>query len=726
MFQHGRRIGLVCAAALALALSATAAQGQQSAMHEVSVPFGPPTGGQGYTGGSIKVRYAFLRCDDAIFIAYGLVDGSAQASSTYLMNGKVVEARGAPPQPSTIRFSGTAQRAGAETIKSFTDGATGSALGFGCFSGQLQELGKTVAWLGPKPTSAQIINFLNSLTLKVNPAAPLRNASLEAQLNAEQRQAQAKAAEDQRVAEAKKQEDARAAQAAEAKKLADARQAEGAKAAAAAKTAAAQTSAPALARPAAPPVLTDAERADRAIQADRLLAQQRLEEQRAKLRKFNQQMADNEAIRQQQQQAVIGAAPQLAELGNMLQNWSDGIEQRQYQRAQQAMAGKCAVNGLPFPKDGELLFGVELSGNLSKNDCGDNWTNRYKAYALVVPQKAHVRISVRIPGIKFSQVQLNVRDLDNKTYFRLHWQDWGAIQKFNSAQGELPAGVYVVTVTNAAEGIYGPYVLRVDAWDSAGKVIAVAAPPAPMTPAIPQQVSSTAGDNSTSQPGIGAVGAQINTPAGRSAWLTPMPKIEGPLAPNRLGATVEAVDGKLMLRTLEGGGPLARAGLASGDRILSFSAIKPAFDPAASSDPVAGLEQWLADRPLATVFQVKYERAGANKATRWVFLRVRNEVGFTVEGSGGILIVKSIDPAGPAAKSGMQVGDQLTAIKAENGGITFDHAELSDGPAFEDWLTRQRPGVAAALEYRRGAMTKKAIIVMVARPYQPVGVLAAR
>ncbi|MFZ3007488.1 MAG: hypothetical protein WA047_15080, partial [Phenylobacterium sp.] len=166
--EGGRRLAAVVVAltaGLALLLGgAEAANAQSSTPRQARVPFGPPVGGDGYTGGSVALQYAFLNCFGELHIAYGLVAGSAQASGVYLMGGKTYEARGGTPQPSSIKLSATAKRLGSEVIGPVADNAAGPALGLGCYTGQLIQLGVLTQWLGPKPTPQQVTNFLNTLT----------------------------------------------------------------------------------------------------------------------------------------------------------------------------------------------------------------------------------------------------------------------------------------------------------------------------------------------------------------------------------------------------------------------------------------------------------------------------------------------------------------------------------------------------------------------------------
>jgi hypothetical protein len=430
----------------------------------IRVPFAS-SGGDGYASGSVGLQYAFLGCYGELHLALRLAPNSVQTNGVYRMGGKTYVADAAPTQLSVIKVRGRAARAGSEIIGDFTNGAVGPEGGLGCFSGDLTQLGVLTRWLGPKPTPEQVVNFLNSLTLQVEPIEAPRNAGVEAKLRSEERQKQA-AIEAQQKA---RQQEAEAKRAAEAKRVEDAK-----RPISPTPTGAGGGYQPTTPRTDRPPVAaqpSQAERTAKAIESDRLLAQQRLAQQQQQYNQFQQQMAANEAESRRQAQAVIDAAPALIGLGGALQNWSDGIVQRQYLNAQQKLGGTCYLaNGAIAPKDGELVLGVEKASALTKNDCGANAGSRFKAFRLEVPEASRVRLTVANGRPwSFTSFQVEVRDLNAKVLLDINWREWGGLQQSLTKSVDLPPGIYIVPVWNGSEGIFAPFKLKVEAIGADGR-----------------------------------------------------------------------------------------------------------------------------------------------------------------------------------------------------------------------------------------------------------------
>lgn len=462
-----------------LLMSATGAlAAQSSTVRQVRVPFGAPSGGDGYRSGSVAVQYAFLNCYGELHLAYGLVNGTAQSDGVYMMGGKTYEAKGGPPQPSSIELNATARRAGAEVIGSMVDKAAGPALGMGCFSGQLSQMGTIAPWLGPKPTPQQVTNFLNTLTLDVQPSGAVRDAGLEARLRADDRQRQ----EGQAALERRNREAAEARRVAEAKRAEDAKRpispAPTGPGGGYASTAPSTAPAPRVQRP-----LTDNERRDRAIASDKVLEQQRLAQDQEKLRQFQQQMANNEVQRQRQNQAVIAAAPALIELGGALQTMSDNFERKRFETAQARQGNRCLLaNGAPSPKDGDLQLGVPIRSALQNADCGLSVGDRFEAFKLELREKTRVRIIVANTGLMdLSKKIFMIQDLNNQVYVQVSPAELAPIQRTVSKTVDLAAGLYILRVHNEGYGIFSGFEVRVDAVDTAGRMIATAPalPPAP-------------------------------------------------------------------------------------------------------------------------------------------------------------------------------------------------------------------------------------------------------
>lgn len=575
-----RRAMAWCWLALALMIGLPeVARAQSSAHRSIAVPFAAPVG-DGYAGGSVTVQYAFLACFGELHLALRLAPGSARSNGVYRMGGKTYTADGAP-QISVAKIRGHAARAGSELISSFTNGAVGPEGGLGCFSGDLTQLGVLTRWLGPKPSQEQIVNFLNSLTLTVEPIAAVRDTALEARLQAQDRQRQAVV-----EAQQKAQRDA-----AEARRVAEAKRAEQAARPISRNPTGAgggygQT-APAASSVARAPELSREQRIANAIASDKVLADQRLQEQRRAYAQQQQAMAD---AQQRQNEALAAAAPAMMELGagiyGAIENFDARLRQRQYQNAQAKMAGKCKLpNGLSAPKDGDLQFGVEISASLGRNDCGDNPSDRFKAFQLELDQPARVRLTVRpsLPWV-FTSFQIFVNDIEKTNYGRLTWRDWGGLQKTNSLTIDLPAGIYVVEVSNGVEDIFAGFVLRVDKLDAQGRTVA-AAPPPP-APAAPTGAAT-----------IGPVIAGSTTTAGA--------------APPALGVSIQTVVGQQRVRVLavQPGSSAAFVGLRPGDELLEIRPVSASTKATPLADAEA-MKAYIASAPRPSEHFLTVVRGG--------------------------------------------------------------------------------------------------------------------
>ncbi|HEY8572992.1 hypothetical protein [Phenylobacterium sp.] len=478
---------MVLAAALASALPQAAAA-QSSTQRMIRVPFSASTG-DGYAGGSVGVQYAFLGCYGELHLALRLAPNSVQTNGVYRMGGKTYAADGAPTQLSVVKVRGRAARAGSEIIGDFTNGAVGPEGGLGCFSGDLTQLGVLTRWLGPKPTQEQIVNFLNSLTLQVEPIEGPRNAGLEAKLRSEERQKQAAVEAQEKAAK----------QQAEAKRVAEAKRAEEAKRPVSLTPTGAgggyASNAPTAARPApAPPQLSEAERIAKAIESDRLLAQQRLAQQQQQYNQFQQQMAANEAESLRQAQAVIAAAPALAALGSGLEDMINGpwyrAKERQFQAAQAKLAGQCFVPGTsnPAPRNGLLRFGITHSSRLEKADCGYSSAVRFRAFMLVVDTPGRATFTLGAGGgLQSGRYALHVANEHGSGVLTLRGAEYRPFQRSLPRAVQLTPGVYTVTVSNYYEFEFLPFDLRVDFIDANGRAVVEAKPaPAPAQTSAPQ------------------------------------------------------------------------------------------------------------------------------------------------------------------------------------------------------------------------------------------------
>lgn len=565
--------------ALALAMltgSPQAARAQSSTPRVITVPFAAPLSDD-YASGSVDVQYAFLACYGELHLALRLAPGSARSNGVYRMAGKTYTATGAP-QISVAKVRGRASRAGSEVIANFTNGTVGPDGGLGCFSGDLTQLGMLAPWLGPKATQAQIVNFLNSLTLQVEPMEAVRNSGLEARLRAEDRQRQA-AVEAQQKAEQ---------QSAEARRLAQAKRAEeAARPVSRTPSSAGGGHAPRPQAPATPPRLSDSDRIAAAIASDKVLAEQRLAEQR---RVYAQQQATLAAQQQRQNEALIAAAPAIMELGGgiygAIENFDAQWKSRQYLEAQRKQGGKCLLrNGQKAPKDGDIKLGVKISSGLTKADCGTRPADRYKAFKLELDAKTRIELTVgsAVPW-HFTSFMVNVHDLNGRSYLEIGWREWGALQKVLSKRVVLPAGIYIVTVSNGVEDIFAPFNLRVDALDSDGRVLAAA-------PAAPPKVSAAAALGNGAPPASPTnAPAPLRTAASAGAQVRTVKPSRGAY----LGIAVSAGQ-RAVITTVVAGSPAETAGLRPGDEIHMITGTNSGFFGAvANIRDQTQLDQWLA------------------------------------------------------------------------------------------------------------------------------------
>ena len=149
-------------------------------------------GERGYDQASVELKYKFIACFGEIHLAYSLVSDSVKVGANYAVGRRsddlsvgrsmlVPSSDAALPQPPSIGFRGKVSR-NFQTIAFTGDAFAGPALGFGCFSGQLQKIGTVEQLVGPKASPAAVKEYLDSLALietVVAPYEPLRNATLE-------------------------------------------------------------------------------------------------------------------------------------------------------------------------------------------------------------------------------------------------------------------------------------------------------------------------------------------------------------------------------------------------------------------------------------------------------------------------------------------------------------------------------------------------------------------
>ena len=574
-------------------LAPVSAQAQSSTPRTVSVPF-TAASQDGYVNAAMRVTYAFITCQGEMHIAYSLDEGSATAGPSYRLGGKTYPAAGAPPQPISIQFAGTVHR-GPSSVGSFNDGLAGKALGMGCFSGQSQKIANIADVVGPKATAEQITAYYAGLTVQVRPGAVLRSAAQESAIRGQLRRIEAEAAA-ARKAEQEQQARTAARAKQEAEELARVRQAVPSQASSQRPPSASSTGAAPggyAPPPASPPRLSEEQRIANAIASDKVLADQRLQEQR---RALAQQQAALANAQQAQNQAIIANAPAIMDAGvgiyGALEAWNDGLIARSYQKSQAKLAGKCLLpNGMTAPKDGELRFGVEISAKLGNSDCGFDPDDRYKAFKLEVPQRARVKFTIRPSALlSFTSFQIDVRDLQNKSHMFLSWEEWGALQKVNDKSVVLPAGVYIVRVSNGAEGIFADFKLRVDKIGPNGQV--VTSPSTAIAPAPRAVTASTATATATAAPPDAAVSPK----AGRGPYL---------------GLAVAAGE-RAVITSVVPGGPADAAGLRPGDQIHMITGTNSGFFGAvAKIRDQAQLDQWLATQKSSAKQSLTVLRDGA-------------------------------------------------------------------------------------------------------------------
>lgn len=173
----------------------------------------PQTPGYGFA--SIQVKYRFIACDGEVHAAYSLDPDSVQTGDTYMSaEGAVPVGDVAAPKPASIGFSATAKPDLTSSslmnlnirqqYGSFSDGYAGPALGYGCFTGQTQSVGKVADIVQGKHEPAELNAILQDSLVLVHAISgmnaldhPLRNSRLDGAARA----AIAKAEEDRLAAE---------------------------------------------------------------------------------------------------------------------------------------------------------------------------------------------------------------------------------------------------------------------------------------------------------------------------------------------------------------------------------------------------------------------------------------------------------------------------------------------------------------------------------------------
>lgn len=477
----GAGAAIAVSVAMGLAMAPNPASAQSSSQRDIRVPFGPPVSGDGYTGGSVGVSYAFLNCFGEIHVSYSVAAGTAKTSDVYLMGGKTYIPDGVAPQPGSIRFAGTVSRGG-QVIGSFADPYAATYSAKGCISGQTQKVGMMAPWVAKGATPDQIINFLNSLSLRAEPAGPVRDAALESRLKAQDRARQATIENQQRQEKA----------AADARRLAEERRkAEAAKPVSRTPTGPGGGYASQQASPlpqSAPRPLTDAERGDRAIASDRILAQQRLAEEQ---RIYHQrQLAAAEAERQRQIQmnaAMVQAAPiiygALESVTNSIDQAFAQAKANRWSAAQSNLIGKCrdgAEGNWPIAKDGDLVLGVPTRSELTVADCGDRPDNRFKTFRLMVDEPMRVRIKAD-GSIWMNATIVLIGTKPQKTVItRYDAPATGVITASSAIVANLSPGEYHVMIHNAAGAGFRPFTVLVQKVDAKNRVIRSEPPPPPL------------------------------------------------------------------------------------------------------------------------------------------------------------------------------------------------------------------------------------------------------
>jgi hypothetical protein len=151
----------------------------------------------GYDFASVDVRYRFIACMGEVHVAYALDPKSVRTSDMYhSRNGLVPVGEAKPPEPTTIEMvayvypNPGSRQLGPVVYKDLygkvADKFTAPALGYGCFTGQTQKIGKVAEIVQGKPEPAKLDAILNDAlvlgaVIKGFPSlkTPLRNAALD-------------------------------------------------------------------------------------------------------------------------------------------------------------------------------------------------------------------------------------------------------------------------------------------------------------------------------------------------------------------------------------------------------------------------------------------------------------------------------------------------------------------------------------------------------------------
>lgn len=152
-----------------------ATQADASGLKALTLRYGGGGGGHpGYRSATIDLNYRFIACMGEVHVAYSLDRDSLNADGSYvLMDGATIPAGDAGPKPpSSVGFTAAVGTVlGSEHVGKITrlgrialigDVSAGPALGYGCFSGQTQKIGRVSELVRGKHDSKDLDAILNN------------------------------------------------------------------------------------------------------------------------------------------------------------------------------------------------------------------------------------------------------------------------------------------------------------------------------------------------------------------------------------------------------------------------------------------------------------------------------------------------------------------------------------------------------------------------------------
>lgn len=140
----------------------------------------------GFAGATVDFEYQLIACFGELHLAYGLVGGSvAQATPSYFYQGRYWAPAAPVPQVGTVDLRALVTDPAGRTVGQLHDPIAGTALGFGCFTGQTRKLANISDYLGPTPSQDQVVAFMNSLKVRLYTDGLLKGADAERELRAQ-------------------------------------------------------------------------------------------------------------------------------------------------------------------------------------------------------------------------------------------------------------------------------------------------------------------------------------------------------------------------------------------------------------------------------------------------------------------------------------------------------------------------------------------------------------